>query len=134
MIEAPTGSTVMQDLAGMGFKVSPAGFGSRLVGNASVENLERNRFKAPRLISVAGEIQTDLIRSDSSKERDNAKGHNRSDRPNDDRVLKSSSNGTRIFKLRCVLPMKPVLELPPATSISTVACTKHPIPYRTLHR
>ena len=61
MIEAPAGSNVKTDLADMGFRVSSAGYGSRLVSNAGQANLERDRYKPERLISVAGEIQTELI-------------------------------------------------------------------------
>lgn len=60
-IEAPLGSDVMQDLASMGFKISRAGSGSRLVPHATAENIERNRYKAPRVVSHAGEIETDLF-------------------------------------------------------------------------
>jgi hypothetical protein len=61
MIEAPSGSNVAADLSGMGFRVSPAGFGSRLVPHAGQENLERNRYKPARMVSHAGEIATDLF-------------------------------------------------------------------------
>jgi hypothetical protein len=61
IIEAPAGSNVAADLAGMGFKVSRAGSGSRLVPGATQENIETNRYKALRMVLHPGEIATELF-------------------------------------------------------------------------
>jgi hypothetical protein len=60
VIESPVDNNIEKDLSAMGFKIAIVGHGSRLVGAAMKENVERSRYLPERLIHHAGEIETTL--------------------------------------------------------------------------